>query len=202
MFGTLQDRLIKELAQLGIGDIRHRSRRQQDVDHAVAEQVEAESGCAGKHNLTKPRRDHAAVFDARRNHCHQASIGRRELAQLQPFDLIFLVVIGDLIQQGVTQNDLSVTGLILVVSTIGLLQVCSSYLSFRFRRLRPVLNGEPVVIIENGRFIERNLKRERLTPDDVAEEMRQNQIHSLDEIQWAVLETSGKMSFLKKPSSS
>ena len=129
-------------------------------------------------------------------------IGRRELAQLQPFDLIFLVVIGDLIQQGVTQNDLSVTGLILVVSTIGLLQVSSSYLSFRFRRLRPVLNGEPVVIIENGRFIERNLKRERLTPDDVAEEMRQNQIHSLDEIQWAVLETSGKMSFLKKPSSS
>ena len=129
-------------------------------------------------------------------------IGRRELAQLQPFDLIFLVVIGDLIQQGVTQNDLSVTGLILVVSTIGLLQVCSSYLSFRFRRLRPVLNGEPVVIIENGRFIERNLKRERLTPDDVAEEMRQNQIHSLDEVQWAVLETSGKMSFLKKSSSS
>jgi len=127
-------------------------------------------------------------------------IGRRELAQLQPFDLIFLVVIGDLIQQGVTQNDLSVTGLILVVSTIGLLQVASSYLSFRFRRLRPVLNGDPVVIVENGRFIERNLKRERLTSDDVAEEMRQNQIHSLDEVQWAVLETSGKMSFLKKPS--
>ena len=127
-------------------------------------------------------------------------IGRRELAQLQPFDLIFLVVIGDLIQQGVTQNDLSVTGLILVVSTIALLQVGSSYLSFRFRRLRPVLNGDPVVIVENGRFIEHNLKRERLTSDDVAEEMRQNQIHSLDEVQWAVLETSGKMSFLKKPS--
>ena len=129
-------------------------------------------------------------------------IGRRELAQLQPFDLIFLVVIGDLIQQGVTQNDLSVTGLILVVSTIALLQVGSSYLSFRFRRLRPILNGDPVVIVENGRFIERNLKRERLTPDDVAEEMRQNQIHSLDEVQWAVLETSGKMSFLKKSASS
>jgi len=126
-------------------------------------------------------------------------IGRRELAQLQPFDLIFLVVIGDLIQQGVTQNDLSVTGMILVVSTIGLLQVGSSYLSFRFRRLRPILSGDPVVIVENGRFIERNMKRERLTPDDVAEEMRQNQIHSLDEVQWAVLESSGKMSFLKKP---
>jgi uncharacterized membrane protein YcaP (DUF421 family) len=125
-------------------------------------------------------------------------IGRRELADLQPFDLIFLVVIGDLIQQGVTQNDLSITGVILVISTIALLQVAASYLSFRFRPLRPILNGEPVIIIENGRFIDRNMKRERLTPEDVAEEMRLNSIHSLDEIEWAVLESSGKMSFLKK----
>ena len=125
-------------------------------------------------------------------------IGRRELADLQPFDLIFLVVIGDLIQQGVTQNDLSITGVILVISTIALLQVTASYLSFRFRPLRPILNGEPVIIIENGRFIDRNMKRERLTQEDVAEEMRLNSIHSLDEVEWAVLESSGKMSFLKK----
>jgi uncharacterized membrane protein YcaP (DUF421 family) len=125
-------------------------------------------------------------------------IGRRELADLQPFDLIFLVVIGDLIQQGVTQNDLSITGVIVVISTIALLQVTASYLSFRFRPLRPILNGEPVIIIENGRFIDRNMKRERLTQEDVAEEMRLNSIHSLDEVEWAVLESSGKMSFLKK----
>ena len=65
--------------------------------------------------------------------------------------------------------------------------------------MRPILSGEPVVIVENGRFIARNMKRERLTEEDVAEEMRQNQIRSLEEIQWAVLESSGKMSFLKKP---
>jgi uncharacterized membrane protein YcaP (DUF421 family) len=125
-------------------------------------------------------------------------LGRRELAQLQPFDLIFLVVIGDLIQQGVTQNDLSVTGLILVIATFGLLQVGSSYLSFRFRRIRPILSGEPVVIIEHGKYVQANMKRERLTQDDVAEEARQQQIHSLDEIDWAVLESTGKMSFFKK----
>lgn len=125
-------------------------------------------------------------------------LGRRELSQMQPFDLILLVIIGDLIQQGVTQNDLSVTGLLLVVATVGLLQVAASYLSFRFRRLRPLLEGEPVVIVENGAFIERNLKRERLTVDDVTEEMRLHQITSLAEVRWAVLETSGKMSFIKK----
>ena len=125
-------------------------------------------------------------------------LGRRELSQMQPFDLILLVVIGDLIQQGVTQNDLSVTGLLLVVATVGLLQVAASYLSFRFKRLRPLLEGEPVVIIQDGTFIDRNLKRERLTVDDVSEEMRLQSISSLDEVRWAVLETSGKMSFIKK----
>ena len=129
-------------------------------------------------------------------------LGRRELADLQPFDLILLVVVGDLIQQGVTQNDLSITGLFLVISTIGLLQVSLSYLTFRFRRLRPIFEGVPIVIIENGRLIERNMKRERLTYEDVAEEARLNEVTSFDDVQWAVLETSGKMSFMKKPSSS
>ena len=129
-------------------------------------------------------------------------LGRRELAQMQPFDLILLVVVGDLIQQGVTQNDLSITGLVLVISTMGLMQVGSSYLSFRFRRLRPALNGEPVVIIENGRFIESNMKRERLSEDDVEEEARLNEIQSLGEIQWAIFESSGKISFFKKQSQS
>jgi uncharacterized membrane protein YcaP (DUF421 family) len=127
-------------------------------------------------------------------------LGRRELSQMQPFDLILLVIIGDLIQQGVTQNDLSVTGLLLVVATVGLMQVAVSYLSFRFKPLRPLLEGQPVVLIEDGRFIERNMKRERLTVDDVTEEMRLQSITSLAEVQWAVLETSGKMSFVKKQS--
>lgn len=125
-------------------------------------------------------------------------IGRRELSQMQPFDLILLVVIGDLIQQGVTQNDMSVTGLLIVIATVALMQVAASYLSFRFMKLRPVLEGEPVVIIENGEFVERNMRRERLTVDDVTEEMRLQQITSLAEVRWAVLETSGRMSFVKK----
>src|SRR6188472_2460638 len=90
-------------------------------------------------------------------------IGRRELSSLQPFDLILLVVIGDLIQQGVTQNDLSVTGVVIILSTIGVLQVLVSFVVYRFRRLRPILNGEPVVIVQDGRPIERNMKRERIT---------------------------------------
>lgn len=128
-------------------------------------------------------------------------LGRRELSQMQPFDLILLVVLGDLIQQGVTQNDMSVTGLILVITTVAVLQTVFSYLNFKFRPMRKLIDGEPVVVVENGRYLENNMKKERLTREDVEEEARLSEISSLEEVQWAVLETSGRLSFIKKQSS-
>jgi uncharacterized membrane protein YcaP (DUF421 family) len=125
-------------------------------------------------------------------------VGRRELNTLEPFDLILLVTVGDLVQQGVTQNDFSVTGTVLAVATFGVLTVFFSYLSFRFRRLRPLLDGEPVIIVQEGKPIERNLRRERITVEEVAAAARQQQIGSLDEVRWAVLERGGQISFVKE----
>jgi uncharacterized membrane protein YcaP (DUF421 family) len=124
-------------------------------------------------------------------------VGRRELSTLQPFDLILLVMLGDLVQQGVTQNDFSVTGLVLAAGTVGVLTVLLSWLSFRFTRLRPVLDGDPVILLERGKPVERNLRRQRLTLEELAAEARLQSISSLDEVQWAVLETSGQISFVK-----
>ena len=125
-------------------------------------------------------------------------VGRRELNTLEPFDLILLVTIGDLVQQGVTQNDFSVTGLVLAVGTIAVLTVLFSYLPWRFQVLRPVLEGEPVILIEDGNVIEKNLRRHRLTHEDIAADARFQQIDKLEKIRWAVLETSGKISFITK----
>jgi uncharacterized membrane protein YcaP (DUF421 family) len=125
-------------------------------------------------------------------------VGRRELSTLEPFDLILLVTIGDLVQQGVTQNDFSVTGMGLAVGTIAMLAVLFSYLPWRFQILRPVLEGQPVILIEDGSVIEKNLRRHRLTQEEVAAEARSQQIDSFDKIRWAVLETSGKISFIEK----
>jgi uncharacterized membrane protein YcaP (DUF421 family) len=128
-------------------------------------------------------------------------IGRRELSSLQPFDLILLVMIGDLVQQGVTQNDYSVTGALLVGGTIGLLTVGVSYVSFRFPRLRPALEGEPVIVVEDGKPIERNLKRNRITIEELAAAARLSQLDSLDSVRWAVLETNGQISFIPNAAS-
>ena len=125
-------------------------------------------------------------------------IGRRELSSLEPFDLMLLVVVGDLIQQGVTQNDLSFTGLVLAIGMFGLLTLASPYLGFRFRRIRPLLEPEPLILIEDGKVIERNLRKERLTAEEIAGEARLQQIPSLDQIQWAVLESGGRISFIPK----
>ena len=128
-------------------------------------------------------------------------IGRRELSSMEPFDLILLVMIGDLVQQGVTQNDFSVTGALLVGATIALMTVCVSYLSFRFPRLRPALDGEPVIVVEDGKPIERNLHRNRITLEELAAAARQNGHETIDRIKWAVLETNGRISFIPKPDS-
>ena len=126
------------------------------------------------------------------------TIGRRELGNLEPFDLILLVVVGDLIQQGVTQSDYSLTGATLAIATLAVLSVAVSYASCRFRRLRPVLDGQPIVLVERGRTIDVNLRRERITIEELRAEARLQQIASIDDVRLAVLETSGKISFIPR----
>lgn len=123
-------------------------------------------------------------------------VGRRELSTMEPFDLILLIVTGDLVQQGITQSDYSVTGAITVIATIALLTVALSYVSFKVPRLRPVLDGEPLVLVQDGEVIERNLRRERITTAELLAEARLQQIASLASVRFAVLETNGAISFI------
>jgi uncharacterized membrane protein YcaP (DUF421 family) len=125
-------------------------------------------------------------------------VGRRELAQMEPIDFILLIVLGDAIQQGLTQDDYSVTGALIVIFTIAAIQVVVGYITFRSRKVRAVMEGEPVVLIEDGRVIERNLRRARIAEDELAEEARLSQVTSLRDVAWAVLETSGKVSIIPK----
>lgn len=125
-------------------------------------------------------------------------VGRRQLSDLEPFDFILLVVLGDLVQQGITQSDQSVTGTLIVISTIALLSVGVSWISFRSSRARLITEGEPIVLVQDGRPIERNMRRERITLADVQEEARQAQIASVADIQWAILENDGQISCIPR----
>jgi uncharacterized membrane protein YcaP (DUF421 family) len=124
------------------------------------------------------------------------AVGRRELSSMEPFDLVLLVVIGDLVQQGVTQSDNSLTGTTTVIVTMAVLVVITAWLSFRFARLRPVLEGKPTLLIADGELLEGNLQRERMTVEELRAEARQQSIGALEEIRYAVLETNGRISFI------
>jgi uncharacterized membrane protein YcaP (DUF421 family) len=124
------------------------------------------------------------------------ALGKRELAQLSPFELILLVTMGDLIQQGVTGDDRSITGALLAVSTMCILIVISSLLTFRSRRFRDALEGFPVVVIRDGAPLDGVLRAERLTLDEVAGAARDQGIDDLRRIRIGIVEPEGKFSFI------
>jgi uncharacterized membrane protein YcaP (DUF421 family) len=124
------------------------------------------------------------------------ALGKRELAQLSPFELILLVTMGDLIQQGVTGDDRSITGAFLAVSTMCILIVISSLLTFRSRRLRDALEGFPVIVLRDGAPLDEVLRAERLTLDEVVGAARDQGIDDLRRIRVGILEPEGKFSFI------
>jgi uncharacterized membrane protein YcaP (DUF421 family) len=125
-------------------------------------------------------------------------VGRRELSSLSPFDLILLIVLGDAVQQGLTQDDYSVIGAMIAVGTIATLQVASSYVTFRSQKAAKVLEGLPLVLIDRGQLVDENLRRERISEDELAGEMSIQQIASFGEVEWAILEANGTISFIKR----
>ncbi len=125
-------------------------------------------------------------------------VGKRELSEITAFELILMVVMGDLIQQGVTQEDLSITGAMLAVGTLAFWIMVFGYLTYRFKRLRPAFEGLPVVVIRDGQPLEQVMRLERLTLDELKEEARDQGLPDLGEIRLGVLEPDGKFSFITR----
>jgi|tagenome__1003787_1003787.scaffolds.fasta_scaffold19836789_1 uncharacterized membrane protein YcaP (DUF421 family) len=124
-------------------------------------------------------------------------VGKRELSEMNAFELILLVTMGDLIQQGATQHDTSLTGAGLAVGTLALWILVFAYLSYRFKSFRSVVKGVPVVVVRRGRPIEEVLAVERVTLAEVCQEARNQGIDDLATVEIGILEPDGKFSFLK-----
>lgn len=125
-------------------------------------------------------------------------IKRRTLADMAPFELILLVVVGDIVQQGVTQEDFSLTGAVLAASTFAFWATVLSYVSWRWRAVGRVVDGVPIVIVRDGLPVVDALRVERMPLDEVYEAARQQGIASLDEVRLGVLEPGGRVSFIKR----
>lgn len=122
---------------------------------------------------------------------------RRTLADMAPFEMILLIVVGDIVQQGITQEDMSLTGSVIAVSTFGFWVTVISYLTWRFEALAKVVDGVPVLLVRDGEPIEGTLARERMPMSELMEAARQEGIDDLAKVRAAVLEPSGRISFIR-----
>lgn len=122
---------------------------------------------------------------------------RRTLADMAPFEMLLLVTLGDIVQQGITQEDFSLTGAILAVSTFAFWITGLSWLTWRSRRLARIIDGVPVVIVQDGAPIDAVLTAERMPLEELHEAARQEGIDDLEQVRLAVLEPSGRISFIK-----
>lgn len=124
-------------------------------------------------------------------------LGRRELSELTPFDLVVLIVLGDLIQQGVTQEDTSITGSALAASTMVAWTIVISSGTFWSHRVRRVFKGVPLIVMRDGEIYEKVLRAQRVDMEYLHDAARQQGIGDLGEVRLAVLEPDGMMSFIK-----
>ncbi|HEY0905156.1 MAG TPA: YetF domain-containing protein [Marmoricola sp.] len=121
--------------------------------------------------------------------------GKREVAQLSAFDLILLVTVGDLVAQGVVQEDYSLTAAVIAVATFALAGVVLARLGLWLPAARPVLVGLPRIVVRDGDPVMEVLEGEGITMDDVFEECRKQGIRSLRDVELCVLEVDGTFSF-------
>lgn len=125
------------------------------------------------------------------------ALGKRELAELTVFELVLVMVMGDLVQQGITQEDTSVVGATLAVSTIGVWIVLTSYVPFRWRRIRALFEGMPAVVVQDGNLLRDVMHAERLTEDEVLEAAREQGVGDLAEVRFGILEGDGRFTFIR-----
>jgi uncharacterized membrane protein YcaP (DUF421 family) len=122
---------------------------------------------------------------------------KRSFGELSPFEMILLVSMGDIIQQGITQEDYSITGAVLAVGTFGFWLVVLTRLSWQSDRARKLIEGVPLVLVRDGEPVDAALKLEQMPLEEVLEAARQQGVADLADIRYAVLEVSGKISIIK-----
>ncbi len=130
--------------------------------------------------------------------CVTRATGKATLGELSTFQLVMYVVLGDLVQQGVTGQDYSVTGAVLAVSVFAVATMTLSWVDQRWPRARPVVHGSPVVVVDAGRPQTQAMKAERLSIDDLYEAAREKGIERLSKVRLAVIEADGRISFFTR----
>lgn len=123
--------------------------------------------------------------------------GKREVGELSPFDLVFLLLISEMVSPSLTNGDNSLAAAFIGLGTLLALNTLVTFLTSRFLRIERVLEGRPEFLLRNGKVDYRALRKEGLSNNDLMAALRENGCMRPSEAEWAVLETSGRISVKK-----
>ena len=125
-------------------------------------------------------------------------MGKREMSEMSPFELVTLLMVPEIFSSALAREEYTMTDASVGVATLLTLVFITSLLSFRFKRVEQVVEGTPTVLVNDGRLVERNLKRERVTAEEVFSEMHKAGLEELEQVRWAILEVDGKISIVPR----
>ncbi len=126
-------------------------------------------------------------------------MGKREIGQLQPFELVIAIMIADLASIPMTEAGIPIWNGIIPILALLIMHLIISIINMKSIRMREIVCGKPTILIYRGKIDEKALKKERFTINELEERLRGNNISNIGDVEYAILETSGQLTVIQKP---
>ena len=126
-------------------------------------------------------------------------MGKREIGQLQPFELVISIMIADLATLPMAEPGIPITNGIIPILGLLVMHLTISVLNLKNVKIREIICGKPSILIYRGRINEKNMRKERFTMNELEERLRGNNVFNIGDVEYAILETSGQITVIQKP---
>lgn len=124
-------------------------------------------------------------------------LGKKKISELAPLDLVLLLIMSESVQNAIIGEDHSLVAGMICVTVLGILNIIINDLAFRYRWIEKIVEGQPEVIILNGKIHKKVLKREKISDAELFEALREHQVMNAEDVKCAILEADGKISVIK-----
>ena len=125
-------------------------------------------------------------------------MGKRQIGELQPSELVITIMISNIATLTIEQSDSPMFAGLLPILALMCFEVMTSYFCMKNKKLRRIISGKPIIIIQNGKIDQKEMQELRFSADDLMSQLRQNSIFRVQEVDFAVVETNGKLSVYQK----
>lgn len=127
-------------------------------------------------------------------------MGKGELSELQPYELVVIIMVSELASLPMETVEMPFINGVVAISTLVFLQVIISFITLKSEKARSIICGKPNILIENGKIVDKELKKLRISMNDLIEQLRIKNFPNIDDVEFAILETNGDLSIIPKSS--